>query len=62
MRELSRSSLDCLQVLKLDGDVIQVGEGVRNEEVVFKWVLPPVYPPFLTSHHSGMATEEIQKD
>ena len=30
-------------MLKLNGDVIQVGEGVRNEEVVFKWVLPPVY-------------------
>ena len=25
-------------MLKLDGDILQVGEGVRNEEVVFKWV------------------------
>ena len=26
-------------MLKLDGDILQVGEGVRNEEVVFKWVV-----------------------
>ena len=25
-------------MLKLDGDILQVGEGVLNEEVVFKWV------------------------
>ena len=27
-----------LQALKLDGDIIQVGEGVQSEEIVFKWV------------------------